>query len=187
MIYDFSKINFVVSQDQRIIHSELFNGFLLNAQQETLNTNLEEVILDVFQMNWQSIKIKVYSNDRTDIVLDNIANALNLPTQFIPYFCLYIIKREDNNCIPIRRLQNFESPYLTLKSLDSVRNNLNVVIRKKYWDSIYDDDLLDNRAALNILYSQTLYDVERNILQTTKEIRRQLTGLQAKGSKKEVF
>ncbi len=158
----------------------------MSAQQETQNAKIEEVILDVFQMNWQCIKVKVYSTDRTDLVLDAVSNALNLMPQSIPYFCIYIVKRDDSHCIPIRRLQNFESPYLSLKTLNSVDSCHYIVVRKSYWDSLYDDDLLNDRVSLNILYFQALNDIEKGLLQANKETRRQLTALQAKGSKKEV-
>ncbi|CAG2110155.1 unnamed protein product [Medioppia subpectinata] len=175
----------IISQDQRIVSSDLFNGFFLNGQQETQNTKKDEVILDVFQMNWQSIKVQILSTDRTDIVLDSVSKALELTPQLIPYFNLFVVKRVDNICIPIRKLQNFESPYLTLRTLNSVDSSHAIVIRKSYWDSIYDDDLFDDRTAVNILYFQTLHDIEKGLIQANKEIRRQLTSLQAKGSKTE--
>ena len=43
------------------------------------------------------------------------------------------------------------------------------------------------KTAANILYFQTLHDIEKGLIQANKETRRQLTALQAKGSKKEVF
>ena len=178
---------FTVSQDQRIVASDLFNGFFLNGQQETQNAKTEEVILDVFQLNWHSIKVKVLSTDRTDIVLDAVCNALNLSSQLIPYFNLFVVKRIENDYIPIRKLQNLESPYLTLLTMNSVDSSHSIIIRKSYWDSVYDDDVLNDKTAANILYFQTLHDIEKGLIQANKEIRRQLTALQAKGSKKEVF
>ena len=176
-----------VSQDQRIVSSDLFNGFFLSGQQETQNAKQEEVILDVFQLNWNSIKVKVMSTDRTDIVLDSVANALNIPSQLIPYFNLFVIKRVDNDYIPVRKLQNFEAPYLTLRTLNNVDCSHTIIIRKSYWDPIYDEDLLSDKVATNILYSQALHDIEKGLTHANKETRRQLTSLQAKGSKKEVM
>ncbi|CAG2169867.1 unnamed protein product [Oppiella nova] len=175
----------IISQDQRIVSSDLFNGFFLSGQQETQNSKMEEVIVDVFQLNWQSIKVQIYSTDRTDIVLDSVAKALELTPPLIPYFSLFVVKRVDNVCVPIRKLQNFESPYLTLKTMNSVDSSHAIVIRKSYWDSIYDDEVFGDRTAVNILYFQTLHDIEKDLIEANKETRRQLTSLQAKGSKQE--
>lgn len=140
----------------------------------------------MFQLNWNSIKVKVLSTDRTDIVLDSVANALGIPTELIPYFSLFVVKRVDSSYIPIRRLQNFEAPYLTLRTVNSVDSSHTIIIRKSYWDPIYDEDLLSDKVATNILYSQALHDIEKDLIHANKETRRQLTSLQAKGSKKEV-
>ena len=145
------------------------------------------MILDVFQLNWHSIKVKVTSTDRTDIVLDAVSNALNLSQQLIPYFNLFVVKRVESDYIPIRKLQNFESPYLTLLTMNSVDSCHSIIIRKSYWDSAYDDDVLEDITATNILYFQTLHDIEKGLIQANKETRRQLTSLQAKSSKKEVL
>lgn len=98
----------------------------------------------------------------------------------------------------VRRLENFESPYLTLlsenkKLASSGQQNGGdkcchqkclIVIRKSYWDTAtYDHDLLDNKVALNIIYLQALNDVENGHSIASKQIRNQLTSLQAKGDK----
>lgn len=50
---------------------------------------------------------------------------------------------------------------------------------------MYDDDLMEDRVAMNLLYIQAVSDVERRWIVTNKETERQLAALQAKGSKKE--
>lgn len=45
---------------------------------------------------------------------------------------------------------------------------------------------MSDRVGLNLLYMQTVQDVERGWILTNHEIQRQLAALQAKGAKKEV-
>lgn len=59
------------------------------------------------------------------------------------------------------------------------------MLRKSYWDSAYDDDVMENRVGLNLLYAQTVSDIERGWILVTKEQHRQLKSLQEKVSKKE--
>lgn len=56
-----------------------------------------------------------------------------------------------------------------------------------YWDPAYDQALMHNSIALNLLYILTLSDIDRGWIMTTPEIGQQLNELQAKGNKKEVY
>lgn len=58
---------------------------------------------------------------------------------------------------------------------------------RSYWDPEYDQALMHNSIALNLLYILTLSDIDRGWIMTTPEIRQQLNALQAKGNKKEVY
>ena len=55
-----------------------------------------------------------------------------------------------------------------------------------YWDASIDQFIMNDRVGLNLLYAQTVQDVERGWVLTNREIQRQLAALQAKGAKKEV-
>jgi sorting nexin-17 len=55
-----------------------------------------------------------------------------------------------------------------------------------YWDPSYDLELMSNQVALNMLYVQTVADVERGWVLSNKEMKQQLASLQARGAKKEV-
>ncbi|KAH0622982.1 hypothetical protein JD844_025936, partial [Phrynosoma platyrhinos] len=83
----------------------------------------------------------------------------------------------------IRKLQEFELPYVSVTSL---RNpEYKILLRKSYWDSAYDDDVMEQRVGLNLLYAQTVADIERGWILANKEQHRQLRSLQEKVSKKE--
>lgn len=58
--------------------------------------------------------------------------------------------------------------------------------RYSYWDCSYDQALLNNSIALNLLYILTLSDVDRGWIFGDSEAREQLYALQLKGNKKDV-
>lgn len=55
-----------------------------------------------------------------------------------------------------------------------------------YWDTSYDDDLLENKITMNLLYVQANSDIERQWILATKEQLNHLANLRKKGSKREV-
>lgn len=171
-----------VSQDVRIISDDIFTGFLLSAQQETQNISPHEVDFDVFLMNWQKVMVRVLSTDPTDVVLDAIARTIGIPPEHVCYFALFLVKKIGTDITIKKRLENFEAPYL---SQVVAGPNHCVVIRKSYWDSGFDEDLLEDSVSLNLVYVQALSDLERGWIQAGKQTHRQLSTLQAKGSKKE--
>jgi len=84
----------------------------------------------------------------------------------------------------VRKLQDFESPYISLRTANDTGMH-RIVLRKSFWDPVYDDDLLDNRIAMNLLFVQAENEVDRGWLMATKDQHKQLSALQQKGSKKE--
>lgn len=120
----------LVGQDSRIVSSELFTGFLLSAQQETTCERKQEMKLEIYTMNNYQISLRVLSTDRTEQVLVKACKQINLPIEYISYFSLFLIKREDNGDISIlRKLQDFESPYISYKSIPECNR---IVLRKRY-------------------------------------------------------
>ena len=68
-----------------------------------------------------------------------------------------------------------------------VGGNLKLVMRKASWDPQIDEELTSRSAAtLNLLYVQTVAEVERGWVRADAETKRQLARLQARGAKKEV-
>ncbi|XP_072042447.1 sorting nexin-17-like [Amphiura filiformis] len=174
----------ILSQDSRIANSDLFNGFLLSAQKETRKEDPTEVQLNVYLMNGHKITVDIMSTDQTDDCLEAVAAEVGLPDDFVYYFALFLMKREndDDKGTIVRRIQDFESPFISMKAATGKHK---IVLRKKYWDSAYDDELVDDRVALQLLYVQIVSDVERGWVEGTKEQLSRLEALKAKGSKKE--
>ncbi|XP_025088996.1 sorting nexin-17-like isoform X2 [Pomacea canaliculata] len=175
----------LVSQDQRMGSSDIFNTFLHTAQQESQKEVPEHVTLDVFLMNGHKITVNITSTDQTDDILEGVASQIEIPNEFVYYFGLFLVKKEDkgNNSI-VRRLQDFESPYISLRTAN--KNGVHrIVLRKGYWDSAYDEDLMENKITMNLLYIQAVSDLERQWILATKEQLKHLQTLQQRGSKRE--
>ncbi|XP_058611161.1 sorting nexin-17 isoform X2 [Onychostoma macrolepis] len=173
-----------VRQDPILGSSEMFNSFLRKAQQETQQIPTEEVQLEIYLSNGQKVKVNILTSDQTEDVLEAVASKLDLPDELVGYFSLFLVQeREDGGCTYVRKLQEFELPYVSITSLHST--DYRIVLRKSYWDTAYDNDVMDDRVGLNLLYAQTVSDIERGWILVNKEQHRQLKSLQEKGSKKE--
>ncbi|XP_075437654.1 sorting nexin-17 [Ascaphus truei] len=173
-----------VRQDPVLGASETFNSFLRRSQQETQQIPTEEVQLEVSLSNGQKVLVTVLSSDQTEDVLEAVTSKLDLPEDLVGYFSLYLVKSgSDGSFSFVRKLQEFELPYVSVTSLQN--HEYKIVLRKSYWDASYDDDVMENRVGLNLLYAQTVSDIERGWIQVNKEQLRQLKSLQEKVSKKE--
>uniref|UniRef100_A0A672FE15 Sorting nexin-17 n=1 Tax=Salarias fasciatus TaxID=181472 RepID=A0A672FE15_SALFA len=173
-----------VRQDPLLGTSEMFNSFLRKAQQETQQIPTEEVALDICLSNGQKVTVNILTSDQTEDVLEAVATKLDLPDDLVGYFSLFLVREGvDGSLTFVRKLQEFELPYVSITSLRS--SEFHIVLRKSYWDMSYDGDVMDNRVGLNLLYTQTVSDIERGWILVNKDQHRQLKSLQEKGSKKE--
>ncbi|KAG7242971.1 hypothetical protein INR49_017662 [Caranx melampygus] len=173
-----------VRQDPLLGASEMFNSFLRKAQQETQQIPTEDVALDICLSNGQKVTVNILTSDQTEDVLDAVATKLDLPDDLVGYFSLFLVREGvDGGLTFVRKLQEFELPYVSITSLRS--SEFHILLRKSYWDMAYDADVMDNRVGLNLLYAQTVSDIERGWILVNKDQHRQLKSLQEKGSKKE--
>ncbi|EEB20430.1 Sorting nexin-17, putative [Pediculus humanus corporis] len=172
-----------VGQEPTLCNSELFNSFLSIAQQETSGLVIENTSINVFLMNGYKITLKVLTNERSDHILEKVCEKINLPEEYTYYFALFIIKQEEDGDITvIRRLQDFESPYLSQQSIKCPNK---IVLRKSYWDPGYDLELMTNKVSLNLLYIQTISDIEYGWVLCSQETRNTLANFQSRGAKKQ--
>lgn len=174
----------LLSQDPRVVSGVSFNGFLLGAQQETHDEKMMEVDLDVFLMNDHKILVRGITIMQTEEVLERVCQQLGVPDELVFYFALFLIRRDvhrDRGMTIVRKLQDFESPYTSQK----IDKSSKLVMRKCSWDPQIDDILLSNKVTLNLLYTQTVSDVELKWVQGSQEIEKQLARLQARGAKME--
>ncbi|XP_037032551.1 sorting nexin-17 [Bradysia coprophila] len=172
----------LVGQDPVFSKSELLRIFLLNAQQESSYTESREVNVDVYLMNGVRIEVDCFTTECSSKVLEKTCQCLGLSKEYTYYFGLFLIKKENDGGVTlVRKLMDFEAPYISQRFLHDCR----IVIRSSYWDPYYDQHLMLDKIALNLLYIQTSSDVDRGWILTTNEIKDQLNVLQANGNKKE--
>ncbi|KAJ8955471.1 hypothetical protein NQ318_003571 [Aromia moschata] len=108
-------------------------------------------------MNNYHIPIRVSTFDRTEQVLLKAFKYISLPLKYLQYFSLYLIKKDNSgDIIILRKLLDFESPYMSHKIM---RDANKIVIRKSYWDINYDFELMTDPVALNLLYAQTAMEI----------------------------
>ena len=105
-------------KDARVSNSPTFNNLLLAAQQETRRESTEKVDLDVYLMNDQRVTISVHTVEQTDSVLEKTCIQLNIQEDLHSCFSLFLIRRDyDGEINIVRKLQDFESPYISQKAL----------------------------------------------------------------------
>ncbi|XP_051156235.1 sorting nexin-17 isoform X2 [Leptopilina boulardi] len=162
-----------IGQNTTINNSPLLNGFLLNAQLETEGRNLRLENLNIYLHNWQKITLEVINAENSKQVLKKLCRHMKLPERYDSYFSLFItVQDEDDNLRIVRKLQDFESPVITLKAAQ--RSDTKIIFGKWFWDIGYDLELIHDSVALNLLYIQTVAEVERGWIVVPKQMRHQL-------------
>ena len=84
---------------------------------------------------------------------------MGVPDDLVYHFALFLVQRDDQTgeISILRKLQDYESPYISQKAFNSCK----LVLRKSSWDPKIDEELLNHKVTLNLLYLQTLSDLER--------------------------
>lgn len=97
-----------------IVQGETFQNFLLNAQKEVQKGPEEDVQLEIFLVNGKSVTVDILSTDQTFDVLETVIQLIGMNPNLTYYFALYLVK-DSTGKVTIRRLQDFESPYISLR------------------------------------------------------------------------
>lgn len=123
----------LLSQDPRVSNGIIFNGFLLAAQQETASEKSEEVDLDVFLMNDSKVTVRGLTILQTGEVLEKVCQQLGVPEDLVYYFALFLIQRDEisGKISILRKLQDYESPYISQKSIHRQNITTKLVLRKR--------------------------------------------------------
>ena len=93
------------------------------------------------------------------LILQKSCTLLGVPDDLVYHFALFLVQRDDQTgeISILRKLQDYESPYISQKAFNSCK----LVLRKSSWDPKIDEELLNHKVTLNLLYLQTLSDLER--------------------------
>ncbi|XP_065174639.1 sorting nexin-17-like [Sycon ciliatum] len=180
-----------LSQHPHVSKSDLLNNFLLCSQQDAYRVENTAVELDIYLSNGRKVTVDVMQLERADAVLEAVARKIELPEKLTYYFGLFVVLVEqDDTQLVMRRLQDFEAPYVSLKyacqlaDVGKINANYRIIIRKWYWDPVYDADLLDDKVGCNLLFVQTVADLENGWIMAPKATARQLKQIQSKGDRK---
>lgn len=65
--------------------------------------------------------------------------------------------------------------------------SVRIVILKTYWDPGYDEELMHDKVATNLIYIQAVSDIDRGWISVPEENLDTLRDLIASGNKKEVI
>ena len=149
-----------IAQQPVIVQGQTFQSFLLNAQKEVQRGPEEDVQLEVYLVNGKSVKVDITSTDQTDDVLETVCSVLELGTDLTYYFGLYLVDDVSGRTI-IRKLQDFESPYISLMRAEPHQR---IQLRKSYWDVNIDQLLYDDPIALNLLYIEAIADLKNEFI-----------------------
>ncbi|XP_014228366.1 sorting nexin-17 [Trichogramma pretiosum] len=172
-----------IGQNTSINNSELLNGFLLSAQLESAKDSITFVNIDVFLMNGSKINLEVCTADNSSQVLKKVCHKINLNEKYCSYFSLFLIYQNDETFIVLRKLQDFESPFITQKNINKIGTR--IVLGKWYWDIGYDLELLEDPVARHLLYLQASAEEERGCIPTTEKIKLQLISLKDSDNEEE--
>ncbi|XP_063977165.1 sorting nexin-17 [Diachasmimorpha longicaudata] len=148
-----------IGQTSSLNTSPLLTTFLLHAQQETSSKMSTIESLDIFLQNNRRISLKVGTNESTSRVLKKLLRHISLPEYLDRYFALFAIIEGESNANILRRLQDFESPVLTLGNINFPAVKL--MIGKSYWDPENDLKLIQDSVSLDLLYYQAVAEVNR--------------------------
>ncbi|XP_065358138.1 sorting nexin-17 [Calliphora vicina] len=195
----------MLGQDIRVSKLDSFQRFFLNAQLETAlaegvfeeyfgygpeesNTSngIEEFMrpirLEVILPSGYQLKVNCCVSDNATALLEKALSCVQLPTDMMPYFCLFLVRRETkDSLVLIRKLMDFETPFVSRL----YNQPCQIQIRKSYWNPNYDAILMKNSIALNLLFLQTVSEIEREWIIAPAEILKKLKSLQEYGMHKE--
>lgn len=196
----------IIGQDARITKMSAFQNFLIAAQLETaLAEGVFEdyfgygssddgegagtgeefrrvVCLEVTLPNGYQLQVNCRVNDNASGLLEKAMSRLSLPTEMLSYFCLFLVRREArDSLVLLRKLMDFETPFISRL----YNQPCQIQVRKSYWNPNYDKILMKNPIALNMLFIQTVMEVEREWIIAPPEIQNKMKTLQEYGMKKE--
>ncbi|TMW53956.1 hypothetical protein DOY81_001013 [Sarcophaga bullata] len=195
----------MLGQDTKVSKLDTFQRFLLNAQLETAlaegvfeeyfgygpedsnsSSGIEEFMrpirLEVILPSGYQLKVNCCVSDNASLLLEKALSCVQLPDEMMPYFCLFLVRRETkDSLVLLRKLMDFETPFVSRL----YNQPCQIQIRKSYWNPNYDDVLMKNSIALNLLYMQTVSEIEREWIIAPTEIVKKLKSLQEYGMHKE--
>ncbi|XP_035172107.1 sorting nexin-31 isoform X1 [Oxyura jamaicensis] len=171
-----------VTLDANITKSDVFINFFRKLQLGTFKIQTQRAFLDVYLADGSSITLEIQTSDTAERILQVTSCKMGLPRELIKYFTLFFIQdREDGALSVVKKVAEFELPYVSLQSMKELDCKLG--IRKWYMDPSLDTLLTDCKASMNLLYLQAIQEVKRNWIKPTEGQMQELEFLQKNTNK----
>ncbi|KAG8524076.1 Sorting nexin-31, partial [Galemys pyrenaicus] len=166
-----------VTMDPNVLRSDVFIDFLKLVQLDTFSIAAQKVSLDIFLPGGRSIKVEVLTSDTAERVLEVVSHKIGLCRELLDYFGLFLIRIcKEGKLSVIKKLADFELPYVSLRSSEA--ENCRVGLRKWYLDPSLDTMVMGCLAAVELIYTQALKDIEEEWAKPTQVQRQKLETLQ---------
>eukprot|EP00039_Didymoeca_costata_P004994 m.77467 g.77467 ORF g.77467 m.77467 type:complete len:437 (-) comp12625_c0_seq2:99-1409(-) len=172
-----------ITEVPSIVNGATFTTFLLEAQEE-VKESCEEIEMPIYLANGKNIKFDALSTDQTDEILERVCEEIGLDQKYTYYFGLFMVKTfEEKSNKVMRVLQHFESPYIALQRERG--ENHRIEIRKAIWDTSIEEEIIEDKVALNLLYVEAVQNIKARTIVVPKADRETLSTLKSEGSKLE--
>ena len=171
-----------IGQQPEILKSNLFVDFLLQSQKDFNKLyDCDAVKLDVYQADRKITSVDINSSDYSLDVLHQTAASIGIDVKYHQYFALYLMKKNDQKMMKIiRKLQDVECPYLALKSMDDLHS---IEIRKTYWNTKIDEELMKHNVTLQMLFIECIRNLEDRWIKPSADTLKTLKQLKTAGLK----
>ncbi|XP_013368291.1 PREDICTED: sorting nexin-31 isoform X2 [Chinchilla lanigera] len=170
-----------VTADPNVLRSDVFVEFVKLAQLNTFNITADKAFLDVFLPDGRSINVEILTSATAERVLEVVSYKLRLSRELLGYFGLFLIRFHEGILSVVKKLAEFELPYVSLQS--SEVENCKIGLRKWYMDPALDSVLMDCGAAVELLYMQAVQDIEKEWIKPTQAQRQELEALQKENNR----
>ncbi|OQV16162.1 Sorting nexin-17 [Hypsibius exemplaris] len=203
-----------LGQSVNILQSPIFQEFMRKIQLRACGEDFDEPgRYSVYLLNGNAVDLTVDPKVSCEELLQLVGQELKLPIELVNFFALFVAVEENGRCTLFKKLAPFEVPFAVVKtnaeeptpvggiigrstkgSVESATKGimassggLRIVIRKNYWDSSYDSEILEShsRVGTNLLFVEAVDAINRGWTHPTVDQKRHLESLQQKGSRKE--
>ncbi|XP_053786428.1 sorting nexin-31 [Desmodus rotundus] len=166
-----------VTVDPNMLRSDIFIDFLKLVQLDTFSVTTKKASLDIFLPDGRGVRVEILTSDTAERVLEVVSHKIGLCPELLGYFGLFLIQfRKEGKLSVMKKLADFELPYVSLRS--SEVEDCKVGLRKWYMDPALDCMLMDCRAAVNLIYTQAVQDIQKEWAKPTPAQRQTLEALQ---------
>ncbi|GAV01597.1 hypothetical protein RvY_12285 [Ramazzottius varieornatus] len=174
-----------LGQSSELLNTAALQDFLQRIQLRSCD-KLQPGTHNVFLLNGNCIEVKVDPKIPASELLEMVCHEIKLPSELTHYFALFLAKEENKRYTLFKRFFSFELPFVVCSLNSNGSSSLRIILRKGYWDSSFDAQMLESRVGTNLLFVETVDAINRGWILPSPEQKSHLENLQSKGSRKEL-